>query len=98
MWLRDTGVLNKLRNDVLNPAIPIPYPKVRHNEPLNNWQLGIIMIIYLVGMLISIMAFVGEILNAKEKQPKSESAFELNNMRSADKPRPRRSIFLSLID
>ena len=98
MWLRDTGVLNKLRNDVLHPPITIPYPKVRHNEPLNNWQLGIIMIIYLVGMLISILAFAGEILNAKETKPKSGSAFELNNMRSADKPRPRRSIFLSLID
>ena len=98
MWLRDTGVLNKLRNDVLNSPIPIPYPKVRNNEPLNNWQLGIIMIIFLVGMLISISAFAVEILNAKETKPKSESAFELDNMRSDDKPRPRRSIFLSLID
>ena len=52
MWLRDTGVLTKLRYDVLNPPILIPDPKVRNNQPLNNWQLGIIMIIYLVGVMI----------------------------------------------
>ena len=66
MWLRDSGVLNKLRYDVLNPPIPIPDPKVRHNQPLNNWQLGIIMIIYLAGVLISVLVFLSELLKFKK--------------------------------
>ena len=76
MWLRDTGVLNKLRNDVLHPPITIPYPKVRHNEPLNNWQLGIIMIVYLVGLSISILTFIGELLKVSEVKPNPEKALE----------------------
>ena len=76
MWLRDTGVLTKLRYDVLNPPILIPDPKVRHNQPLNNWQLGIIMIIYLVGLLISILVFIGEFMKVIEVKPNPEKALE----------------------
>ena len=76
MWLRDTGVLTKLRYDALNPPFFIPDPKVRHNQPLNNRQLGIIMIIYLVGLLISILAFIGELLKVSEVKPNPEKALE----------------------
>ena len=58
--------MNKLRHDALKAAIPIPDPKVRLNEPLNLWQLGIIMIIYLSGVSISILAFIGEVLKRRE--------------------------------
>ena len=83
MWLRDTGVLNKLRYDVLKPVFPIPDPKVRHNQPLNNWQLGIIMIISLVGSAISILTFMVELLKAKKTKPKTAMATEENATRPA---------------
>ena len=66
MWLRDTGILNKLKYDVMNPPMPIPPPKVRHNQPLILGQLGITMIIIAVGLFIAILVFLGEIwLNRK---------------------------------
>lgn len=76
MWLRDTGVLTKLRYDILNPPILIPDPKVRNNQPLNNWQLGIIMILYLVGLSISILTFIGELLKVSEVKPNPEKSLE----------------------
>ena len=97
MWLRDTGVLNKLRYEALNPAIPIPDPKVRHNQPLNNWQLGIIMIIYLVGVMISILAFLAELLKFREKKRKPESATEQNHIRDADEQMPTTQIVIEIV-
>ena len=84
MWLRDTGVLKKLRYEALNPAIPIPDPKVRHNQPLNNWQLGIIMIIYLVGVVISILAFLAELLKNREMRRNPENATEQNDIQDTE--------------
>ena len=66
MWLRDTGILNKLRYDVLNPPIPIPDPTMRHNQPLIIYQLGIIMIIFLIGIMISIFALITELLKFRK--------------------------------
>ena len=83
MWLRDTGVLNKLRSDVLKPVFPIPDPKLRHNQPLNNWQLGIVMIISLVGSLVSILTFMLELLKAKRTKSLTEMATEENTIRIA---------------
>ena len=91
-------MLNKLRNEVLNPAIPIPDPKVRHNQPLNNWQLGIIMIIYLVGAMISILAFLAELLKIRETRPKPVNASELNDIRDADEQMPTTQIVISTIE
>lgn len=65
-----------MRYDVLNPPILIPDPKVRNNQPLNNWQLGIIMIVYLVGLSISILTFIGELLKVSEVKPNPEKALE----------------------
>ena len=67
MWLRDTGILNKLKYDVMNPPMPIPPPKVRHNQPLILGQLGITMISIAVGLFISTLVFLGELwLNRKK--------------------------------
>ena len=67
MWLRDTGILNKLKYDVMNPPMPIPPPKVRHGQPLILGQLGITMIIIAVGLFIAILVFLGELwLNRKK--------------------------------
>ena len=60
MWLRDTGILEKVKNDVMNPPIPIPDPKVRYNQPLILRQLGIIMITLIVGLFIATIAFLVE--------------------------------------
>ena len=62
MWLKDTGILNKLKYDVMNPPIPIPDPKLRHKQPLILKQLGIIMIILVVGHIIAFVAFLMEVL------------------------------------
>ena len=79
MWLRDTGILDKLKNDVMNLPIPVPNPTVRHNQPLILRQLGIIMIILGVGLSIGTVVFLVEL----PKKPKlnhdstSEDGFEL---------------------
>ena len=61
MWLADTGILDKVKNDVMNPPSPIPDPTVRRNQPLILRQLGIIMIILVVGLLIATIAFLVEL-------------------------------------
>ena len=60
MWLRDTGILDKIKYDVMNPPIPIPDPRVRDNQPLILKQLGIIMITLIVGLFIATIAFLVE--------------------------------------
>ena len=61
MWLRDTGVLVKMKYDALKQAIPIPLPKVWKDKPLNLYQLGIIMIVFCVGTFSSILVFFFEL-------------------------------------
>lgn len=82
MWLRDTGILDKLKYDVLNPGIHIPDPVVRHNESLTLGQLGIIMIILIVGLLIGTIVFMVELLKKPKLNHDSKSAedgIELSN-------------------
>ena len=61
MWLKDTGILNKLKYDVMDPPIPIPDPKLRHKQPLILKQLGIILIILVVGHIIAFVVFIMEV-------------------------------------
>ena len=68
MWLLDTGVLNKLNNDIFPPLIPVPNLKFKHKEPLVMEQLGITMILLLIGIFISILAFCCELLHHKKKR------------------------------
>ena len=69
MWLRDTGILNKLKYDVMNPPIPIPDAKVRLKQPLNLWQLAIVMIILLVGLNVALVVFLLEVGMRRKKTP-----------------------------
>ena len=61
MWLRDTGILEKVKYDTMNPPIPIPDAYVRINQPLILGQLGIIMIIVVVGLSIATIVFFIEL-------------------------------------
>ena len=70
MWLKDTGTLEKVKYDFLNRVIRIPDPKLRHNQPLILKQLGIIMIILVVGLFIATIVFLLELL----KKPKLKNA------------------------
>ena len=61
MWLRDSGVLNKLKEDVQRLPRDVHDAKVRANQPLTLSHLGFRMMILLaVGLLLSSLAFVGE--------------------------------------
>ena len=76
MWLRDTGILDKLKYDNMKRSIPIPLPILRHKQPLILRQLAIIMITLIVGLSIAILVFFIEIC----KRPKTRNVFK-----SADK-------------
>ena len=60
MWLRDTGVLEKMKYDMIDTEMLEPLPKVWKNKPLSLLQLGIIMIITLIGITLSIFVFMWE--------------------------------------
>ena len=60
MWLQDTGILKKLRDDELNARIPIPDPIVRVNQALTIYQLGIALVIQAVGQCVAIDFFAAE--------------------------------------
>ena len=65
MWLQDTGILVKLRDDELNAPFPVPRPKVKFNEPLTLRQLNTAFIWWAVGIVVSMSIFSAELLAAK---------------------------------
>ena len=65
MWLRDTGVLGKMRDDELSAPMPIPDPKIKVDERISVEQLGIGIAIYSVGMTLSLLFFIGELCTRK---------------------------------
>ena len=66
MWLRDTGVLEKMKYDMIDTEMLEPLPKVWKNKPLSLLQLGIIMIITLIGITLSIFVFMWELLRRRQ--------------------------------
>ena len=67
MWLKDTGLLTKLKNDAINLPKAIPLPRVRHNQPLILRQLAITIIILAIGLIIAILAFLTELWSNRRK-------------------------------
>ena len=65
MWLRDTGVLGKMKDDELSAPIPIPDPKIKVDERISVEQIGIGIALYSVGMLLSLLFFVSELFSKK---------------------------------
>ena len=70
MWLKDTGILERVKYDIFRPGIQIPDPRVRRNQPLILKQLGIIMIVLVVGLFIATIVFLVE-LARKQKLNKA---------------------------
>ena len=88
MWLTDSGILDKVKNDVLNPPIPIPDPTVRRNQPLILRQLGIIMIILVVGLAIGTIVFLIELCIRSKPQETAESTDGIKLKERNDAMRP----------
>ena len=72
MWLRDTGILERLKYDIVRPPVRTPYPKVRHDQPLIMSQLGIVMIVLAVGLGLSIPVFLREFMIGRKKKSLDE--------------------------
>ena len=70
MWLKDTGILERVKYDIFRPGIQIPDPRVRRNQPLILKQLGIIMIVLVVGLFMATIVFFVEL----PRRPKSNKA------------------------
>ena len=68
VWLRDTGILEKLKYDIIRPPLHIPYPKVRRDQPLIISQLGIVMIVLVVGLFLSLPVFFCELMKGRGKK------------------------------
>ena len=60
LWLRDSGILNKLYENELNAAVIIPDPRVRVNQPLNIYQLTTAFLLVAGGLTLGILAFLVE--------------------------------------
>ena len=79
MWLRDTGVLAKMKDDELSAPIPIPDPKIKADERISVEQIGIGIVIYSIGMTLSFLFFIGELSTKtgakrqvqKQRQPRT---------------------------
>ena len=61
MWLQNTGLLDKLSIDVLDPPLEIPLPKIKVDEALDVKQLATAAIVMLFGIVISSFLFLGEL-------------------------------------
>ena len=72
MWLRDTGILNKLWNDELNAPVHVPDPKVRINEPLNLYQVGIAFMVVAGGLVLALLGFLLEICCSSKRIKKGD--------------------------
>ena len=99
MWLRDTGVLERIKNGVKRPPERIIDPKVRRNQPLILRQLGIIMIVQVIGLLIGTVIFLIEVVKkAKEKSvSKADDGMEMEIPFNYH-PAPAHEIITEIID
>ena len=80
MWLRDTGVLNRLMYDIVPSLDVVPVPILRNKLPLTIVQLGITMILFLVGIALSTATFFMELYVCKGKKNVLQSNdFELKD-------------------
>ena len=68
MWLRDTGVLAKIKDDEISAPMPIPDPKIKVDERISVEQIGIGIALYSVGMILSLIFFIRELCSKRRAQ------------------------------
>ena len=85
MWLRDTGVLGKIKDDELSAPRPLPDRRIKVDERISIEQIGIGVAIYSAGMVLSLLFFIREFCT--KKRPKTVG----NGLR-----RPRKEILKPL--
>ena len=68
MWLRDTGVLNRLMYDIVPSLDIVPVPILKNKMPITIVQLGITMLLFLVGIALSMVMFFMEVCICKGKK------------------------------
>ena len=62
MWLRDTGILNKLKYRAMEPDIYQPAPKIQpNNQPLVLTELSLAMFLEMGGIALAVIAFILEL-------------------------------------
>ena len=66
LWLQDTGILIKLRDDELRAPNPIPLPKVKLNKSLGMSQLAMVFLLAAAGIVSSITVFIVEVLKGQK--------------------------------
>ena len=57
-----------MKNSITRPPEQIHYPKMRRNQPLMLTQLGIIMIVLVIGLLLGTIIFLIEVLKKSKKE------------------------------
>ena len=99
MWLRDTGALERIKIGVMRPPQVILDPKVRRDQPLDLRQLGIIMIVQIIGLLIGTVIFLIEVVK-KEKAKSVSKADDGMKMEIPFnyRPAPAHEIITEIID
>ena len=68
MWLRDTGILDKMKDIILPAHIPTQYPRAQHQQSLSINQMSIILIIFVIGITLSIIVFILELFKNSSKE------------------------------
>ena len=68
MWLRDTGILTRIKDGIFPPHISAQYPKARDKQPLSIRQLGIVFLVLPTGITLSIIVFILELFKNSSKE------------------------------
>ena len=72
MWLQDTGILAKLRDNELNAPTKIPQPRVKINQPLTIYQLATAFVFAMFGIVLSVSVFLGELVTGRRINSKGD--------------------------
>ena len=62
MWLCESGILRKLRDDELNAPTKLPQPKYKINQSLTMVDLSMAFVVQVFGLFLAIIAFMIEYL------------------------------------
>ena len=99
MWLKDTGILERVKYDIFRPGIQIPDPRVRRDQPLILKQLGIIMIVLVVGLFMATIVFLVELPRKQKLHKVTEVKDASEDIVPNDTPMAKkRATPLSMVD